>query len=226
MESKITEVLSTTNAVAIDKAVALLKQGEVVVLPTDTIYGIAASITTQSGVEKIYDVKSRDPAKPIMIYVTHVEQLQHLAEGITAKTIGALKRIWPGAMSGIFIKKGNSVPNYVTSGKNTIAVRIPDHPLCLELVNQLGHPMAITSANISGMQTHKTAQDVAKQLGPRVPLVLDGGMSQQDAPSTLVDFTGSTPKLLREGVLSFAQLQYFLPELQKASETEMLHAMQ
>ncbi|NKC13750.1 MAG: hypothetical protein GKR94_16650 [Gammaproteobacteria bacterium] len=106
-------------------------------------------------------------------------------------------------MSGIFMQKGDAVPAWVTAGKKTVAVRIPDHRFCLELVRQVGYPLAVTSVNISGMETHKMAQGVAEQLGPGVSLVLDGGASQRDAPSTLVDFTGTTPALLREGTLYF-----------------------
>ena len=213
-----TEILPSTSKDAVDKAVALLKQGDVVVLPTDTIYGIAASINAESGVRKIYDIKSRGPEKPIIIYLTTISQLQAITWELAEPLITALNGIWPGAMSGVFRQRGDSVPAYVTSGKETIAVRIPDHPLCLELVEKVGHPLAVTSANISGMETEKTARGVAEQLGQRVPLVLDGGASERESPSTLIDFSGEPPRLLREGALSFAELRRFLPDLRQISE--------
>lgn len=116
-------------------------------------------------------------------------------------------------MSGIFVKT-EVVPSFVTSGQNTVAVRIPNHQLCLELVRRVGHPLAVTSANISGMETQKTAPEVAPQLGERVPLVLDGGPNPEHQPSTLVDFTGSTARLLREGAWSFSKLRQAIPDLQ------------
>ncbi len=213
-----TEILPATDTMAVNKAVELLNMGDVVVFPTDTIYGIAASITTKSGVDKIYDVKSRSRDKPIMIYVTCLKQFGQVVSGVCSSTLRALQQIWPGAMAGIFIKNDDVVPDYVTSGKKTVAVRIPDHPFCLDLVGRVGHPVVVTSANVSGMETRQTAHGVAEQLGKRVPLVLDGGPSRGNDSSTLVDFTGTTPTLLRKGALSFSQLQQFLPDLERLSE--------
>ncbi len=213
-----TEILPATDAMAVSKAVDLLNVGEVVVFPTDTIYGIAASIVTQSGVDKIYEVKSRSRVKPIMIYVAGFEQFRRIAVGVCDGTMRALRDVWPGAMAGIFLKNDAAVPDYVTSGRNTVAVRIPDHALCLELVGRVGHPVVVTSANVSGMATHHTAHEVATQLGSRVPLVLDGGPSRGSDASTLVDFTGTVPVLLREGALSFARLRQCLPGLKPSSE--------
>ena len=153
-----------------------------------------------------------------MLHIMTFEQLRHLTKGVSESTIRSLRNVWPGAMAGIFLKNDELVPSYVTSGKKTVAVRIPDNPLCVELVRRVGHPLAVTSANVSGMETHKTAHPVAAQLGEQVPLVLDGGPSQRDHASTLVDFTGETPRLLREGALSFSLLQQFLPNLERMAE--------
>ncbi len=215
-----TEILPATDARAVDRAVALLERGDVVVLPTDTVYGIAASIATASGIEKIYDVKARSRGKPVMIYVAGFEQFRQVVVYVDEQTIGALRNIWPGAMAGIFLKNDEVVPDYVTAGIGAVAVRIPDNRLCLDLVERVGYPVAMTSANVSGMVTHDTAQDVARQLGPQVPLVLDGGPSQRSNPSTLVDFTGAVPRLLRSGALSVSRIRQFLPDLEWTSETE------
>lgn len=213
-----TQIFSAERKVAITMAVNLLKQGDVVVFPTDTIYGIGASIANESGVKKIFEVKSRSPDKPLIIYVADFEQLQQVIQEVPESTISSLRKIWPGAMSGIF-PKTDIVPLFVTSGKDTVAVRIPNHPLCLELVRQVGAPLAVTSANVSGMETQKTAPEVAAQLGERVPLVLDGGPNPEQQPSTLVDFTGSTAQLLREGAWSFSKLRQAIPDLQPIPES-------
>ena len=212
-----TEILPGLNEAARNKAVDLLKNGDVVVFPTDTIYGIGASIAKESGVRKIFEVKSRSPDKPLIIYVASFEQLQQVTQKIPESTISSLRKIWPGAVSGIFLKT-EIVPSFVTSGNNTVGVRIPNHELCLELVRRVGYPLAVTSANISGMETQKTAPEVAAQLGERVPLVLDGGPNPEEQPSTLVDFTGSTARLLREGVWSFSKLRQAIPNLQPIPE--------
>ncbi|MBO1349695.1 MAG: threonylcarbamoyl-AMP synthase [Hormoscilla sp. GUM202] len=213
-----TEILPADNQAAVSKAVELLKNGDVVVFPTDTIYGIGASIARESGVKKIFEVKSRSPQKPLIIYVASFEQLQFVTQEIPESTLSELRKIWPGAMSGIF-GKTEIVPSFVTSGQNTVAVRIPNHQLCLELVRRVGDPLAVTSANISGMETQKTAPEVAAQLGERVPLVLDGGPNPEQQPSTLVDFTGSTARLLREGAWSFSKLRQAIPDLQPIPES-------
>ena len=212
------EILSANDQNAINKAVDLLKNADVVVFPTDTIYGIGASISQESGIKKIFEVKSRSPDKPLIIYVASFEQLEQVTQEIPESTIESLGKIWPGAMSGIF-SKTEIVPPFVTSGKDTIAVRIPNHPLCLELVRQVGSPLAVTSANVSGMETGNTASEVAAQLGERVPLVLDGGSNPEQLPSTLVDFTETTAQLLREGAWSFAKLREAIPDLQPIPES-------
>lgn len=212
-----TQIFPIDNESAIDRAVSLLKQGDVVVFPTDTIYGIGASIASESGIKKIFEVKSRSPDKPLIIYVADLEQLQKVTHSISESTLTSLRQIWPGAMSGIFAKT-EIVPTFVTSGKDTVAVRIPAHPLCLELVRRVGHPLAVTSANVSGMKTRDTAPEVAAQLGKRVPLVLDGGANPEQLPSTLVDFTNSTAQLLREGAWSFDRLRQAIPDLKPIPE--------
>lgn len=212
-----TKILTAEDTFARNHAVHLLKEGDVVVFPTDTIYGIGASIEKESGIKKIFEVKSRSPNKPLIIYVASFEQLQQVTQDIPETTIESLRKIWPGAMSGIF-SKTEIVPPFVTSGKDTVAVRIPNHPLCLELVRQVGAPLAVTSANISGMETQKTAPEVAAQLGERVPLVLDGGPNPEQQPSTLVDFTVSPAQLLREGAWSFPKLRQAIPDLQPIIE--------
>lgn len=212
-----TEILPADDQIAQNKAIDLLKNGDVVVFPTDTIYGIGASIAKESGVKKIFEVKSRSPEKPLIIYVADFEQLQQVTQGVSGSTIESLRKIWPGAMSGIF-PKTEIVPLFVTSGKDTVAVRIPNHQLCLELVRQVGDPLAVTSANVSGMKTQNTAPEVAAQLGKRVPLVLDGGQNPEQQPSTLVDFTQSPARLLREGAWSFSKLRQAIPDLKPIPE--------
>jgi len=120
-----TKILPANDQVGIDTAVDLLKNGDVVVFPTDTIYGIGASIAQESGIKKIFEVKSRSPDKPLIIYVASFEQLEQVTQGIPQSTIESLRKIWPGAMSGIF-SKTEIVPPFVTSGKDTVAVRIPN----------------------------------------------------------------------------------------------------
>ena len=128
-----TEILPADDHTAQNKAVNLLKNGDVVVFPTDTIYGIGASIAQESGVQKIYEVKSRSPDKPLIVFIASLEQLPLVTKEVPKSIIEALGKLWPGGISGIF-PKNDFVPSFVTSGQNSVGVRIPNHPLCWQLV--------------------------------------------------------------------------------------------
>lgn len=206
------DILSTENPKAFDAAVKLLKQEDVVVIPTDTIYGLAANALSESGVAKVFSVKSRSREKPIIVYVESFEQLHTVVSHLPESTSEALQHLWPGALS-VILNKNEKIPDIVTSGKKTVAIRIPDHPLCLELLKRVGSPIAVTSANISKLPTHRTAPEVAAQLADKVSLVVDGGPSHQQIPSTLIDYTQSPPLLLRNGVMPFSHLKRFIPDL-------------
>ena len=219
---QMTKILPANDRAAQNQAVNLLKNGDVVVFPTDTIYGIGASITQESGVQKIYEVKSRSPDKPLIIFIASLEQLPQITTNVPESVITSLGKLWPGGLSAIF-PKNDFIPSFVTSGQDNVGVRIPNHPLCWQLVRQVGTPLAVTSANISGIDTPPTAPEISAQLGNRVPLVLDGGRNPQPQPSSIVDFTSSPPQLLREGVWSFSQLCQIIPDLQPISSI-VLHA--
>lgn len=205
-------ILSAKDPKAIDAAAKLLKQDDVVVIPTDTIYGLAGNAFSESGIAKIFSVKSRSREKPLIVYVESFEHLHTIVSHLPESASEALSHLWPGALS-VILNKNEKIPDIVTSRKKTIAVRIPDHTLCLELLKRVGCPIAVTSANISKMPTHKTAPEVAEQLADRVSLVLDGGPSHEQIPSTLMDYTQSPPLLLRNGVLPFEYLKHFIPDL-------------
>lgn len=208
-----TAILPASDKAAVSQALALLKAGDVVVFPTDTIYGIGASITHEAALQKIFTIKARPENKAIVVFVPDFEALEDICEGLSDERITVLRHFWPGQLTVIFNKK-DTIPDWVTAGKATVAVRIPDSPLCMSLARQLGHPMAVTSANISSMPTPSTATEVAEQLSQALPLVLDGGPSPEQKPSTIIDFAQQPPRLLREGVLSFEHLKSFIPDLQ------------
>jgi L-threonylcarbamoyladenylate synthase len=123
-----------------------------------------------------------------------------------------LQTFWPGDLT-VVLPKNSALPADVTAGENTVAIRIPNHPVCLELVIEVGHPLAVTSANLSGQPTPTTAQAVAEQLGGRILLVLDGGPSPTSQPSSIIDLSVSPPRLLRQGRLTLEALREFLPDL-------------
>ena len=207
-----TEILSAHTSKAIRTAVHLLREGEVVAFPTDTLYGLGANAFERFAVRKIFTLKQRPLDKALPVFITQIDDLNLVARHVPNQAWPLLQQLWPGALT-VVLPKNPALPDDVTAGQPTVAVRIPDHPTCLDLVIKTGRPLAVTSANRSGLETPATAQAVAAQLGDDLPLVLDGGPSPSSQASTLIDLSVSPPRLLRPGPISFEVLKKFLPDL-------------
>jgi L-threonylcarbamoyladenylate synthase len=210
---KMTQILPSTSNEAIKLACHLLRAGKLVAFPTDTIYGIGANAFDRTAVKQIFEVKARPADKALPVFVHRLDDLGLIAQQVPNRAQALLQKLWPGALT-VILPKNPELPDEVTAGQCTVAVRIPDHSLCWELVKRVGHPLAVTSANLSGYPTPTTAQSVAKQLGERLPLVLDGGPSRTSQASTIVDLSLSPPQLRRRGPLSVTVLREFLPDLE------------
>jgi L-threonylcarbamoyladenylate synthase len=208
-----TQLLPATSSKAIRKAVHLLREGEVVAFPTDTVYGVGANAFERFAVRQIFDLKKRPRDKSLPVFIYQIDDLNLVARDVPNWAWPLLQKFWPGALT-VVLPKNSALPDDVSGGQNSVAVRIPDHPVCLDLVIRVGRPLAVTSANLSGQPTPITAQGVAEQLGERLPLVLDGGPSSTTQPSTIIDLSQTPPRLLRQGPLSLAALREFLPDLQ------------
>ncbi len=210
-----TQILPATSPKAIHLARHLLREGEVVAFPTDTVYGVGANAFERFAVRQIFAIKQRPPDKAIPVFIAQIDDLNQVARHVPNQAWRLLQRFWPGALT-VVLPKNPKLPDDVTAGQNSVAVRLPNHPICLELVTRLGRPLAVTSANLSGQPTPATAQGVGEQLGPALPLVLDGGPSPTATSSTIIDLSVTPPRLLRAGELSLASLQEFLPDLETA----------
>ena len=209
-----TQILPATSRDAIKLARRLLREGEVVAFPTDTVYGVGANAFERIAVRQIFAVKKRPLDKALPVFIYQVDDLNLVARHVPNRAWLLLQELWPGALT-VVLPKNPNLPDDVTAGQNTVAVRVPDHPLCLDLVTRVGRPLAVTSANLSGLPTPTTAQAVAEQLGQALPLILDGGPSPTLQPSTIIDLSVDPPRLLREGSLSLDALREFLPDLQR-----------
>jgi len=207
-----TQILPATSRKAIRKAVHLLRGGDVVAFPTDTVYGVGANAFERFAVRQIFEIKQRPLNKSLPIFIYQIDDLNQVARNIPYQAWPLLQKFWPGALT-VVLLKNSALPDDVTSGQDTVAIRIPDHPVCLDLVIRTGRPLAVTSANLSGQPTLTTAQGVAQQLGKDLPLVLDGGPSSTTQPSTIIDLSNTPPRLLRQGSINVAVLQAFLPDL-------------
>jgi L-threonylcarbamoyladenylate synthase len=208
-----TQILPAASPKAMQLARRLLREGEVVAFPTDTVYGVGGNAFERFAVRQIFALKKRPPDKAIPVFIAQIDDLNQVARHVPNQAWLLLQKFWPGALT-VVLPKNPKLPDDVTAGQNSVAVRLPNHPVCLELVRRVGRPLAVTSANLSGQPTPTTAQGVAEQLGPTLPLVLDGGPSPTTTPSTIIDLSVTPPRLLRPGELSLVALREFLPDLE------------
>jgi len=191
------------------KTLESIKKGGVIVCPTDTIYGLVADATNEKAVKKVLDVKERDAHKAIPVFVKDIEMAKNLAN-IDNRQEKFLNRVWPGEVTVVLKKKRTAkLPKEISRGKKTIGLRIPKHNLINFLLEKLDKPLTGTSANISGRPGSTKIKEVLIQLKSQKiqpDLIIDAGDLKPRKPSSVVDLTGSNPKLLRVGELSKKEL--------------------
>ena len=196
----------------VDAAVATLRRGDLVVLPTDTVYGIAADAFAPAAVAKLLEAKGRGRDMPVPVLVGSWRTIDGLAQDVTPLTRQLVEAFWPGPLT-IVVRAAGSLAWDLGETRGTVAVRMPLHPVALQVLEQTG-PLAVSSANRSGMPPATGAAEAARQLGTAVQVYLDGGLSGDPVPSTIVDVTGEVPRVLREGALPLDRLREVLPELE------------
>ena len=187
-------------------AVDVLARGGVVAFPTDTVYGVGADVRQPDAIASLYEIKRRPMCKAIPVLLARAEDLHKVAEGVPNSAWRLVERFWPGALT-LVVQSAVSLPSILTAGGSTVAVRMPDHPVARALIDGLGAPLAVTSANISGQPNPVTAEDVVAQLEGRVDLLLDGGPCPGGNPSTVVDVTASPARILRSGLIAADRIQ-------------------
>ncbi len=199
----------TSEKQAFDQALALLRQGEVVALPTDTVYGVACDSLNPDAIARLYEVKERPPSKAIPLLLSSERQLLDVTHDVPDIAWEIAAHHWPGALT-LILQAAPGLPAVLLAGGSTVAVRLPDHRVVRVLAAGLNRPLAVTSANLSGERDCRTADEVFAQLGTRLPLVLDDGTTPGDRPSTILDLTGDAPRVLREGAVTREQLSPWL----------------
>ena len=202
-----TIILPTDKDDAISHALEILKHGGLVAFPTDTVYGVGALAFDADAIESIYTAKDRPVEKAIPVLIGGPEDLDKVSREISPIAAKLAARFWPGPLT-LVVPKHPNLPN-VVSATPTVGVRVPDHPLTRALLTAAG-PMAVTSANISGQASPKTAGEVSRQLNGRIPLILDGGETPGGVPSTVVNCLGAEPVILREGPVTLKDIQFVL----------------
>lgn len=199
-----TELISADHPSAIAHTLDVLNHGGLVVFPTDTVYGLAALPFQPQSIERLYIVKGRSSQKAIAILLGALAQLDQIASAMSPIAMRLAEQFWPGPLT-LVVSRNPHLPSVLTPD-NTIGVRMPDHPVAMDLLRQSG-PLAVTSANLSGRESTVTAQDVLNQLRGRIHLVLDGGRIAGGVPSTVVDCTGAQPVILRKGPITLETIQ-------------------
>jgi len=196
----------------VEQGINVLKQGGIVAFPTDTVYGLGAAINIAPAVAKVYQVKGRPPSMALPILLADKSEITEVAEAVPPVAWLLADKFLPGALTMVLLKS-ESVPDIVSGGGRTIAIRIPAHPVPISLARGLGAPIVGTSANLSGSPSALTAKEVYNQLGDRVDLIINGGRCPGGRESTIVDLTGETPLILRQGAISAAELKKVCPSL-------------
>ena len=198
--------LTHADAELLSQAVQALKQGEVIGLPTETVYGLAADAMNLSAVRKIFALKGRPVDHPLIVHIANTTQLSKWAINIPEEAFVLAQHFWPGPLT-MILQKHPSVPSEVTGGQETVGLRCPAHPLALVLLQQLNSGVAAPSANRFGHISPTTAQHVRNEFGDAVPIVLDGGECEVGIESTIIDLSSKQPRLLRPGMISQDEIE-------------------
>jgi L-threonylcarbamoyladenylate synthase len=191
-----------------DQIKKVLDANGVIGHPTDTVYGLAANVNSEKAVKKIYDLKNRDNDKPLSMMVKDIAMIESITGFLSPFMTYILSKYLPGALTVIIpIHKDISFPYF--KDRKTIGFRIPMHNFCLELLQHLNYPITTTSANKSGLKNPELAMEVLSHFGKELDLLIDGGKTKMSMPSTIIEFENDSIKYIREGSISFSEIQKY-----------------
>lgn len=200
-------------------AAKIIKKGGVVAFPTETVYGLGANTFNPLAVARVFEVKRRPRFDPLIVHISSPSDLKKLVEEIPSPVRKLTKRFWPGPLTVVLTKK-EDVPDIVTAGFPTVAVRMPRHPLALKLIELADCPIAAPSANPFGYLSPTSAEHVRDQLGDRVDLILDGGTCEVGVESTIISFAEAKPWLLRPGGIALEEIESLIGEVKVLKDNE------
>lgn len=197
---------------AIEEAGALLRAGEVVGIPTETVYGLAADALNPQAVKRIFEAKGRPQDNPLIVHIADLSMVREIATEFPPEAQKLADAFWPGPLT-IILPKQDKIPIVTSGGLNTVGIRFPVHPMAQAIIRAAGVPLAAPSANTSGRPSTTTAQHVMEDLHGKIAAVVDGGPCSVGVESTVVSLCGERPRLLRPGGISLEQLQSVLGEV-------------
>jgi L-threonylcarbamoyladenylate synthase len=198
------------------RAAELIRAGELVAFPTETVYGLGANALDPAAIEKIYLVKGRPPSSPLIVHVDSIEMARGLVREWPERADRLAQRFWPGPLT-LVLPKRSHVPDRLTAGLETVGVRMPAHAIALALIHESGLPLAAPSANRFGELSPTTAQHVREALGDRVAMILNGGPTRVGIESTVLSLAGAEAVLLRPGMVSKEQIEEVIGPIQLAA---------
>jgi L-threonylcarbamoyladenylate synthase len=213
-----TAILKTSDA-AIEQAANILRRGGLVAFPTETVYGLGANALDAAAVARIFEAKGRPATNPIIVHIANASQVPQVATAWPAIAAKLAERFWPGPLTLVLPKHAN-VPDIVTAGGPTVAVRVPVHPIAHALLEAVQLPIAAPSANRSSEISPTTAEHVRKALDGRIDMILDGGPCPGGLESTVLDVTTDPPRLLRPGLVTPEQIESVIGPIQRAARVD------
>ncbi|MFZ5986103.1 MAG: L-threonylcarbamoyladenylate synthase [Bacillota bacterium] len=208
-------------------AADVLRQGGLVAFPTETVYGLGADALNEKAVKKIFEAKGRPSDNPLIVHIEDSRSINELVSDIPSNASILMDRFWPGPLT-LVMKKSKKVPEIITAGLSTVAIRVPSHPIALALIREAGLPVAAPSANVSGKPSPTAAKHVIDDLSGKVDVIIEGGSANIGVESTVIDITLTPPVILRPGGISPEQLGNVLggvaidPAVVKADSTEFV----
>jgi L-threonylcarbamoyladenylate synthase len=207
------------DAAGIARAADCLRRGGLVAFPTETVYGLGAHALDPAAVRRLFAAKNRPANDPLIVHVDAIDRIHDLVLSVPETAVALAARFWPGPLT-LVLPRSHRVPDEVTAGLNTVAVRVPAHPVARALLVAAAIPVAAPSANLFSRPSPTRASHVLEDLDGRIDLVLDGGPTEVGVESTVLDLSGTVPAILRPGAISLSMLQEILPRVEQRSSSE------
>lgn len=194
------------------QAANIIKSGGLVAFPTETVYGLGANGLDEDAVKKIYIAKERPQDNPLILHVSSMDEVSRLVDKIPEEARLCMDKFWPGPLT-IILNRSKLVPDIITAGLDSVAIRMPNNPIALKLIEMANTPIAAPSANTSGSPSPTKANHVIEDLNGKINMIIDGGSAEVGLESTILDLTGDTPSILRPGGITLEQLRQVMPNV-------------
>lgn len=205
---------------ALEQAISAMQHGGVVAFPTDTVYGIGASLAHPDALERIFKVKQRDRDRTLPLLLSSAEELDKVTEFVEPALLRLASAFWPGPLT-VALPARRSLPPYVVAADNTVGVRVPDHSVALTLAQRCGGAIAVTSANLSGQLPARRPEEIDPALADELDLILDGGIAKGALASTVIRLEGATISVIREGAISTPAIEAAWREMRSGQSGEI-----